>query len=286
MAAEAFAPAKVNLALAVTGRRPDGYHLLDSLVVFADIGDRLSAEPADALELSVTGPEAAGVPTGPQNLVLRAARALAPDRGARITLWKGLPSAAGIGGGSSDAAAALRLLSDLWGVELPPAGVILSLGADVPVCLAGVPARMRGIGEDIHPLPALPTLDAVLLNPRVPVPTGPVFAALERRENPPLPPLPEDADREMLLSWVKAARNDLEAPALRLRPEIAEGLDALMAAGAAVARMSGSGATVFGLFPSRAAADAAARRIAARRPDWWVKLARLGAAPQLTRATT
>ncbi|RMH39444.1 MAG: 4-(cytidine 5'-diphospho)-2-C-methyl-D-erythritol kinase, partial [Alphaproteobacteria bacterium] len=135
MAAEAFAAAKVNLALAVTGRRADGYHLLDSLVAFADVGDRLRAEAAPSLELSVEGPEAAGVPAGPGNLVLRAARALAPDRGARITLWKELPAAAGIGGGSSDAAAALRLLSKLWGVPLPSSEVILSLGADVPVCL-------------------------------------------------------------------------------------------------------------------------------------------------------
>lgn len=288
-AVEGFAPAKVNLALHVTGRRDDGYHLLDSLVVFADVGDRLTAMPDAALSLAVTGPRAAGVPTDAGNLVLRAAALLGAGRGARIVLEKHLPAAAGIGGGSSDAAAALRMLAQLWGLPLPDATAVLALGADVPVCLQARPARMRGIGEALGPLPPLPPLWLVLVNPGVPVPTGPVFAALASRDNAPLPPvLPSFGDAAALAAWLRTCRNDLEQPACTLVPVVGQVLSALAAQrGCLLARMSGSGATCFGLFAAapEAAKAAAALRIAA--PGWWVANAGLAfPQDQATRATT
>ncbi len=288
-AVEGFAPAKVNLALHVTGRREDGYHLLDSLVVFADVGDRLTAMADAALSLHVTGPRAAGVPTDAGNLVLRAAALLGAGRGARIVLEKHLPAAAGIGGGSSDAAAALRVLARLWGLPLPDATAVLALGADVPVCLSARPARMRGIGEALGPLPPLPPLWLVLVNPGVPVPTGPVFAALARRDNAPLPPtLPRLGDAGMLAAWLRTCRNDLEPPACALVPAVGQVLSALaVQRGCLLARMSGSGATCFGLFATASGAAAAAAALRAAAPGWWVADAGL-AAPQdqATRATT
>jgi 4-diphosphocytidyl-2-C-methyl-D-erythritol kinase len=173
-----FAPAKVNLALHVTGRRDDGYHLLDSLVVFAGVGDWLDMAMATELSLSVSGPRAAGVPTDRGNLVWRAAEAFGTDRGARIHLEKHLPHAGGIGGGSADAGATLRGLSALWGVALPDPQAVLSIGADMSVCAASMPARMRGIGDILDPVPPIPGLWIVLVNPGLEVPTGPVFKAL------------------------------------------------------------------------------------------------------------
>lgn len=279
MAIEVTAPAKVNLALHVTGRRPDGYHLLDSLVVFADAGDRLRFEAAPDLTLEVTGPFAAGVPTDGANLVLRAAGLMA-GKGARIRLEKQLPHGGGIGGGSSDAAATLRVLSRLWDAPLPDAAAVLSLGADVPVCLmAPAPKRMRGIGEDLTPVPALPEAHLVLVSPGIPVPTREVFARLAAgagTDNPGLSPLPAAADFDGFADWLAAQRNDLEAPAIAIAPEVAEVLAVLRkAAGCALARMSGSGSTVFGLFRDARAAAAAAARIAADAPLWWVRAARV-----------
>ena len=279
MAIEAFAPAKVNLALHVTGRRPDGYHLLDSLVVFADIGDRLRFEAAPDLTLEVSGPFAAGVPTDGANLVLKAA-ALMGGQGARITLEKLLPHGGGIGGGSSDAAATLRALTQLWEVPLPGPAAVLSLGADVPVCLmAPAPQRMRGIGEDLTPVTALPEAHLVLVNPGVPVPTREVFARLAAgagTDNPGLSQMPEAADFDGFADWLAAQRNDLEAPAIALAPVIAEVLTQLRRLpDCALARMSGSGSTVFGLFADADAAGAAATRIAAEAPGWWVRAARI-----------
>lgn len=276
--AEARAPAKVNLTLHVTGRRSDGYHCLDSLVAFAAIGDRLTAVPAAGVSLKVDGPMARGVPTGPDNLVMRAAKVLSPGHGAAISLEKHLPAAAGIGGGSSDAAATLRLLSDLWGVPLPDAAAILALGADVPVCLVGRPARMRGIGERVMPLDAtLPPAWLVLANPGVAVPTARVFKGLTRYDNPPMPDiLPGCASAAALAEWLTGQRNDLEAPAMALVPEVAETLSAIRdTADCRLARMSGSGATCFGLYDAADPARAAARQIARARPAWWVAAAPL-----------
>jgi len=267
------APAKINLTLHVTGRRDDGYHLLDSLVAFAEVGDRVSAEPAPRTELRVTGPMAAGVPQGPDNAVLRAAALIGVT--AAITLDKHLPAAAGIGGGSSDAAACLRALARIGDVPVPFDA--LSLGADVPVCLLARAARMRGIGEDVGPVEGLPSLDAVLVNPGVPVATPQVFARLNHAENPPMPePLPDRPDAAACIHWLAEQRNDLEAPARAICPGIDSTLAHLRATdGCALARMSGSGATCFGLYPSGTMARRAAGRIAEARPDWWVVATRL-----------
>jgi 4-diphosphocytidyl-2-C-methyl-D-erythritol kinase len=263
-----FAPAKINLCLHVTGQRPDGYHLLDSLVAFAGLGDRLTACPAARASLALQGPFGADLPAGPENLVLRAASAF--GAAAEFTLEKHLPPASGIGGGSADAAAALRALARLTGRPLPP-GLAASLGADVPVCLAAQPARMRGVGEVLDPVP-LPEGWIVLANPRIEVPTPAVFRALSRKDNPPLPGrLPDWPDLASLAGWLAAQRNDLEPPALAIAPVIADVLAALQAqAGARIARMSGSGATCFALFDAEAPAQAAARAIREARPGWWV----------------
>lgn len=287
---EVFAPAKVNLALHVTGRRADGFHTLDSLVAFAPVGDVLRLVPAEGLSLRVSGPEAAGVPEGPQNLVLRAAALLGPGQGAAIALEKRLPAASGIGGGSSDAAAALRGLAVLRGGERLPEG-LERLGADVPMCMNPRPARTEGIGERLTPV-ALPSLPAVLVNPRVEVSTPAAFKALTVRDNPPLPEIPAFADARACIGWLAAQRNDLQAPAVRLAPEIAAVLEGLSATeGCLLARMSGSGATCFGLYATEAEAQAASRALARAHPGWWVAEGALGdqsvaAAPQAFKATT
>jgi len=257
------APAKLNLTLHVTGQRPDGWHQLDSLVVFAALGDTVS--PADATGLTVDGPHAAGVPTGPDNLVLRAA-ALAGIAAPALRLTKRLPPASGMGGGSSDAAAALRH----YGAQ-PETMALMRLGADLPVCMqAPRPCRMRGLGEDVLPVTGLPGLWLVLVNPGLPLETPAVFRGLARRDNPPMPDaLPAFADALALAGWLATQRNDLEAPARSLAPVIGRVLEALtVQPGCLLARMTGSGATCFGVFASRAARDAAA--MAVGRPGWWV----------------
>jgi 4-diphosphocytidyl-2-C-methyl-D-erythritol kinase len=269
------ARAKVNLALHVTGRRADGYHLLDSLVAFADFGDVVSVEAAPSLSLAITGPMGAGLSAGPDNLVLKAAQALDSPLGATITLDKRLPVASGIGGGSADAAATLQALCKLWGCDLPDAGKVLALGADVPVCLAGQSCRMAGIGDEISPV-VLPAAHLVLVNLGVGLSTASVFGALTRRNNPPLPapePMPNVA---ALADYLHHCRNDLEAPALALVPQIAQVLAALSAQqGCLLARMSGSGATCFGLFATALAAEEAAKVLTAHSAAWWVQAAKM-----------
>lgn len=270
-----FAPAKINLALHVTGRRADGYHLLDSLVVFAGAGDRVTAAFADDLTLQLTGPRAGALDAGADNLVLRAARAMGPG-GARLTLDKQLPVASGIGGGSADAAATLRALARLRGQPLPPAAAVLALGADVPVCLAGRPCRMSGIGETVLPLAhPLPEAWLVLANPGLALATPAVFAALARPDNPPLPrDLPRLRTAAELAAFLRMARNDLEPAATSLAPAISTLRSALSAQpGCLMSRMSGSGATCFGLFPDALTAAAAARALRQDRPGWWVEAA-------------
>lgn len=277
-----FAPAKINLTLHVTGQRADGYHFLDSLVTFASVGDRLEIVSGNALSLTVEGPEAAGVPADMDNLALRAA-ALVQDDGAALRLEKYLPPASGIGGGSADAAAAWRGMISLDDTRLAALAAapedmlaahlasLSALGADVPMCLLCKPMRVRGIGEQLDPV-TLPTLYAVLVNPRRPVSTPSVFKALTTRTNPPMPDsLPEFASAAALIGWLGDMRNDLEPPALTVQPAIADVLDALAAQdGCGLARMSGSGATCFGLFASEAAAKAAAGALCHAHPDWWV----------------
>lgn len=275
------ARAKINLALHVTGRRDDGYHLIDTLVVFADLGDVVTAETARSIGLSVDGPFAGQLSADEDNLVLRAARALQDRRrfgehpiGARLTLTKTLPVASGIGGGSADAAATLRALNRLWDLDIPTSrlrDIGEPLGADIPLCVAGVPARATGIGTRLQLLPELAGLHAVLVNPRLAVSTPSVFAALEERHNPPLPEPRSVATRDDLIGYLGATRNDLETPATALVPEITAVLNALAAIdGCRLSRMSGSGATCFGVFDDRTAANSAAAAIAAAYPHWWV----------------
>ena len=270
MAETEFAPAKINLCLHVTGRRADGYHLLDSLVVFAGVGDRVSATLQGATSLTVEGPMAAGLSGEGDNLVLRAARAMGVP--ARIVLEKHLPVSSGIGGGSADAAATLRLLARLSGKPLPDGSAVLALGADIPVCLAGRPVRMTGIGEGLAPLPPLPEAWLVLANPGVAVSTPAIFRALARADNPPLPrDLPRLKTAADLAAFVMMQRNDLEPAAITLEPVIARVKAALTAQeGCLMARMSGSGATCFGLFRDPLSASAAARALRASEPGWWV----------------
>jgi len=268
------APAKVNLYLHVTGRRADGYHLLDSLVVFAGAADSVRYAPAQALSLTLAGPEGAALAAEPDNLVLRAARLLAAEAGlpptGRLELEKCLPVASGIGGGSADAAAALRLLNRAWDVGFAPArleALAARLGADVPVCVASAATRMEGVGETLSAAPHLPSCGLVLANPRLPLPTPAVFKA-RRGGFTPRAVLPEGWDDAATMARdLAVCRNDLEDAAIGLCPEVAAVLAALRALpGCLLARMSGSGATCFALF-----ADAAqARQGAGMLPEaWW-----------------
>jgi 4-diphosphocytidyl-2-C-methyl-D-erythritol kinase len=282
------APAKVNLTLAVLGRRTDGYHLLDSLVVFAREGDRLTFAPGKTLSLTVRGLTARQAGPPDDNLVLKAAKALAAEipglKLGRFTLDKRLPVAAGLGGGSSDAGAALRLLARANRLKLDDKrlqNVARRVGADVPVCVDPRPRRMRGIGEVLSAPLKIQKLAAVLVNPGVAVPTRDVFAMLALKPGRAVPAakraraLPRD--RDGLIEHLAGERNDLEPPAIKLQPVIARVLDALRKQpGCMLARMSGSGATCFALFTSSRAAGAAARSISAARPRWWVKATTLG----------
>jgi 4-diphosphocytidyl-2-C-methyl-D-erythritol kinase len=269
------ARAKVNLYLHVTGRRADGYHLLDSLAVFADVADILEFEPAPELTLRVTGQFAPQLATEPDNLVLRAARSLAATVGVNphgaLTLRKHIPVASGIGGGSADAAAALRLLCRAWGLQPGEAtldGIAGTLGADVPVCRRGVAMRMRGVGEQLSTAPALPACGILLVNPGVPLATVSVFRARTGSYSAEAA-LPDGwPDAGSLAASLAGLSNDLQPAAISLVPAIAEVLSAISGTrGCLVSRMSGSGATCFGLFASAREAEAAAKAVA--RNDWW-----------------
>jgi 4-diphosphocytidyl-2-C-methyl-D-erythritol kinase len=259
-----IAYAKINLALHVRRRRDDGYHELETLFAFLDAGDRLWAREADGFSLEIEGPFGAGLSAGEDNLVLRAARLLARRHGiaggVAFRLEKNLPIASGIGGGSADAAAALRLACALWGLDLGLAAeMALEIGADVPACLRSVTCFGAGVGEKLEPVEAgLAGAAVLLVNPLVACPTGPVFKAWD------------GVDRGALhvADWA-AGRNDLQAPALALVPEIGAVLAALSQTGARVVRMSGSGATCFAVYDGAQERDAAAAWMAERYPDWW-----------------
>lgn len=264
---KAFAPAKINLSLHVVGQRADGYHLLESLVVFADVGDTLWLTAGDSLALTVEGPFAEGVPEDRRNLVWQAAE-LAGWTG-HIRLEKHLPHGGGIGGGSSDAAAVLRAVGG--------ADQALALGADVPVCIAARTAIMSGIGEVVAPLARpLPPLHAVLVNPGVHVATPDVFKSLTCKEN---PPIEDGTEGDDALDWLACQRNDLQIPAMTLAPVIGQVI-ALLGALPEVrlVRMSGSGSTCFGLFDTPEVAQRAACDVLEQHPDWWVKSCMLGRA--------
>ena len=289
MAGDTLAPAKINLFLHVGAPGADGYHPLCSLMVFADAGDRVTAYSADALEVRVDGPFAGALAGEGNNLVLRAARALlARARGPKppvgLLLEKVLPVAAGLGGGSSDAGAALRLLREVLDIRLSDAeleAVAAELGADGAACLWGRPILAEGRGERLSPAPRLPVMDAVLVNPHVPVSTPAVYRAFDAAaafSDVTPPPMPEAFETvEEVAAWLAYLRNDLEVPAVGLAPEVGDVLATLAGERETLlARMSGSGATCFALCAGDYEAEGLAERLEAMRPDWWVRRCRLG----------
>lgn len=264
-----LARAKINLTLHVTGQRSDGYHLLDSLTVFADMGDVVHGAISDKESFSVIGPYADDVPLDGDNLVIKGARLMGAQ--AHIVLEKNIPVASGIGGGSTDAAATLRLLSRLSGRVLPSDKDILALGADVPVCLESSAVRMSGVGEVLTPLPPLPEVWLVLVNPGARVSTPQVFGGVCHKNNAPMPEIPPFHSLSQLVSFLKLQRNDLEDSACRITPLIHDVKTALLAQPEClIARMSGSGATCFGVFASAEKAMNAAGTIKRHKPKWWV----------------
>lgn len=275
------ARAKINLTLHVTGRRADGYHLLDSLVVFAEAGDIVTVQDASDTSLTVTGPFAAHVPANRTNLVFRAAQLAFPGWPVALRLDKYLPPASGLGGGSADAAAAVRAMTRLSDLDRDSSGarkrsgsdisaLLLALGADLPVCLASRAARMRGVGEVLADATA-PACPILLVNPGIPLPTQSVFKALGPHDTAPMEDdLPTFRGAIDLAHWLTFQRNDLELPALGLAPVIATVLATLRSQpGTLIARMSGSGATCFALFERNDACTAAARAISCTYPTWW-----------------
>jgi 4-diphosphocytidyl-2-C-methyl-D-erythritol kinase len=282
LAEAVLAPAKVNLALHVTGRRPDGYHTIESLAVFTRFGDRLHLEPAAADAFSITGPFGPGLPDDETNLVLRARDALRLASASNlppvsIRLEKNLPVASGVGGGSSDAAAVLKALNQIWNCGLGQrelAEIARSLGADVPMCLSAKPLIATGIGDVVEPISGFPALALVLVNPGIAVSTPEIFQRLERRDNEGLPPPPSRIDLHSLRNWLETTHNHLEPTARGIQPAIGEALKALDKAGSGFSRMSGSGATCFGLFETGNVAKRAAVAIRARHPGWFVAATR------------
>lgn len=293
---QVFAPAKINLALHVTGQRPDGYHLLDTLVAFADIGDRVTLQTGGPGGLEVSGPEAMPELAHNDNIMWQVVRRFWPaDTSLSLRLEKHLPTSSGIGGGSADAAATYRGMAYLQGrSDRIDADVdaLLDIGADVPMCVHSMSARVQGIGQHIQPLATFPTLPVVLVNPRLPVSTPAVFRALKRKDNSALDPFPARFDSaRVLLDWVRDQRNDLQEAALQDCPAIGAVLAALSAQPACrLARMSGSGASCFGLYDSNSDAAAACESLQKKHPDWWVQAGQLGGggqiAPQVIRSTT
>lgn len=289
MRLSAFAPAKVNLFLHVGGPDAEGYHPISSLMVFADVGDQVMIQPADAPDFETSGPFGGAIPADGENLVVRAARAFHARLGGpippyRLILEKHLPIAAGLGGGSSDAGAALKLLRDalapnLSDDDLEP--LAASLGADGAACLRARALMAEGRGEILSPAPTLPELHAVLVNPGAPSPTGAVYRAYDAAVHPDgatAPFLPSDLESvEEVAGWLAVAtRNDLEAPAVALEPRIGEVLDALRdEPESLLVRMSGSGATCFALCAGDIEAEGLVDRLESMRPDWWVRRCRL-----------
>ena len=283
-----LAPAKINLALHVTGRRDDGYHLLDMLVVFARFGDTITVADAPEDRFTVSGPFAAAVPLDGGNLVLKARDALRAHSGCdlppvAIHLEKSLPIASGIGGGSSDAAATLLALNALWNLQLDIdtlAALGLTLGAELPKWLHGAahgtPLTARGIGEELAPVTGLPALPLLLVNDGTALATPDVFRALDKRDNPALMP-PDQSELSALGHYLSTTRNDLLSPALSLAPQIGDTLALLRGCDALYAQMSGSGATCFAIFADDASLQTAAARIRAQKPDWFVIATRTAA---------
>ena len=283
MRLEGLAPAKLNLFLHVGAVQPDGYHPLSSLVAFVDIGDRVRVERADRLSLQIEGPFGAGLSAGEDNLIVRALRRLGQvagigEPGLKVTLDKRLPIAAGLGGGSADAGAALRLARAALDLPLDDAALEATgadIGADGAMCVRSRPAWSEGRGDVLTPAPRLPAMPVVLVNPGAPSSTGAVYRAYDvapRQADRPAPPA--DWSVEGVIDWLSAQRNDLEPPAIRLEPRIGEARERVAACEAvALARMSGSGATLFGLCRTAEDAARAARQLSPLFPDGWVRAA-------------
>jgi 4-diphosphocytidyl-2-C-methyl-D-erythritol kinase len=286
--AEALAPAKVNLFLHVGAPSPDGYHPLCSLMAFADAGDRVRMGAGDA-RLTVSGPFAGGLGGEPDNLILKAVRALTAELGRptaelAFSLDKRLPVASGLGGGSSDAGAALRLMRDAFAPQIDDArlqAVAAGLGADGAACLWGRPALAEGRGDRLSPAPGMPAMDAVLVNPGVAVSTAEVYRRFDARgafSDVTPPPMPEAFEHVTeVAAWLATLRNDLEAPAVDVAPEVGAVLATLRdEPEALLARVSGSGGSCFALCASDIQAESLAERIGALAPGWWVRRCRLG----------
>ena len=271
------AHAKVNLTLHVVGQRANGYHELQSLVCLTKFGDQIHLSTAAEFSFQVIGPYAAGIPVDESNLVVQAAKFMAQQHSkpldCHIILEKNLPMASGIGGGSSDAAAVLRALSQYWSVPLPNVDELMTLGADIPVCMTTGLTLMQGAGEDVTQLSAAPNWGVVLVNPNVGVSTPAVFSALNSKQNPPMQGV---AGNCVDIAWLGDQRNDLEPPAMAMFPEVATVVYAISAfPQCQVARMSGSGATCFGLFADVVHAKAAASHLQKAHPNWWVVATKL-----------
>lgn len=279
MTVKVFAPAKINLSLHITGLRDDGYHLLDSLVAFGPAGDSLTIEQSDRPSFRVIGLEASGVPTGESNLICQALRMCAPDQNFAVTLIKNLPMAAGIGGGSADAAATVRGLATLLDQPeiLENLDQLARLGADVPMCLSSSTVRVYGIGEQLVSV-EFPSLPTVLVNPRIAVSTPQVFKVLSQKTNPAMDAtLPIFSGLTDFMNWLADQRNDLAPPVQQLHPEIDQVLNSLRdGAGNLLARMSGSGSTCFGIYHDMDAASAAAKTIQDANPNWWISAGHVG----------
>lgn len=296
MTTACFAPAKINLALHVIGQRDDGYHLIETLVVFADIRDRVSVTSSLRDTFEITGPNAWALAheNPARNLVIGARDLLRrelesagqPTTPVSIVLEKHLPTGSGMGGGSADAAATLKALAQLWsGGDLPGSvsEASVALGADVPMCLLGRPLFATGIGERLRPVADMPAFAVVLVNPGVHISTPTVFKALATKKNPPLSldDIPSSAETLEWIAWLQeGTRNDLQTPANALAPEIADVLKAIDSTEPLLTRMTGSGATCLGIFEDRAKAEAAARRLLHDHPDWWITAATTAASPE------
>lgn len=271
------AHAKVNLTLHVIGQLPNGYHNLQSLVGLTDFGDQIYLSPASGFEFQVTGPFSQGIPLDDRNLVVRAAQFMANkysrELECKVVLEKNLPMASGIGGGSSDAAAVMKALSQYWSVPLPNVDELMALGADIPVCMSSGLTLMEGAGEQVTPLAPPPAWGLLLINPNVGVSTPAVFNALSRKNNPQMEKVTEHCHD---IGWLCNQRNDLEPPAVAMVPEVAAVLDAISTTPhCKVARMSGSGATCFGVFADVNAAQTAAETLKHGHPNWWVVATKL-----------
>jgi 4-diphosphocytidyl-2-C-methyl-D-erythritol kinase len=290
MVVHEFAPAKINLALHITGQRDNGYHELDMLIGFANHGDTIKITPYNepalkTISLKITGAYGANLSTDADNLIVKAVNAfiahyqnhIKPYAAYDIELHKMLPLASGIGGGSADAAATLRAMAKLHNIE-DEAGLLLiaqDLGADCPMCLLGNACRASGIGEKLSPI-EIPKMPVVLINPNCPIATPLVFEALKTKQNPPLPPLPVHFDKSSFIAYLKKSRNDLTTPATKLLPEIKEILKTLdNMKNVQFSAMSGSGATCFALFNTMAEAETAQRILSQQHPHWWVVITAL-----------